>query len=96
MPDSMAVTMRGLSAELRVGYEVAACLGRWELTRGETGFSLSAPVIHRNLFWLTAGYPLDLYLSAGRASFRCRNVTVSGDDPVNVFSQGKPEVVYGD
>lgn len=88
----MALTMRGPSAELRVGYEVAACLGRWQLDRTETGFILSAPVIHRNLYWLTSGFPVDLCVTVGRASWRWRTVQVSGDDPITVIGEGRPEV----
>jgi hypothetical protein len=95
-PQSTSFTMRGQTAELRVGYEIAACLGRWEMTRNGRGFHLSAPVIHQNLYWLTAGYPLDLCVMVGRSSWRWRNVTVSGDNPVAVFGTGKPEVLYGD
>lgn len=88
----MALIMRGPAAELRIGHEVAACLGKWELTRTETGFYLTAGVIHRNMFWLTAGYPIDLSVSVGRNSWRWRNVQVSGDDPLIVSGTGRPEV----
>jgi hypothetical protein len=92
----MPLTMRGHTAEIRVGYEIAACLGQWELTNTDRGWSLSAPVIHQNMYWLTAGYPLDLYITMGRIVRRWRGVTISGDNPISVIGQGKPEVVYGD
>jgi hypothetical protein len=88
----MALILRGPAAELRVGYETAACLGRWELTRTATGFTLEAPVIHRNLHWLTAGYPLDLCLSVGKSVWRFKDVVVAGDNPVHIQGEGRPEV----
>ncbi len=84
--------MRGPGAELRVGYEVAACLGQWELTNHGDGFTLSAPVIHRNMFWLTAGYPLDLCVTVGKSQWRWKDVVVSGDSPLTVQGEGHPEV----
>lgn len=95
-PQSTSFTMRGQTAELRVGYEIAACLGRWEMTKDGRGFHLSASVIHQNLYWLTTGYPIDLCVTVGRSSWRWRNVVVTGGDPVIVTGQGKPEVLYGD
>jgi hypothetical protein len=86
------LTMHGQTAELRVGHEVAVCLGRWELTRSAGSFVLTAPVIHRNLYWLTAGYPIDLCLTLGRQVWRWRDVLISGDDPVSVTGQGRPEI----
>lgn len=88
----MALTLRGASGELRAGYETAACLGAWELTRTDGGFIVSAPVIHRNLYWLTAGQPLDLHLVVGRHTWHWRAVLVSGDDPLTVEGEGRPEI----
>ena len=88
----MALTLRGPSAELRVGYETAACLGRWELTKTASGFTLSAPVVRCNQYWLTAGYPIDLCLTVGRASWRWKDVQVSGDSPLTIVGEGRPEV----
>lgn len=85
-------TMRGQSAEVRAGHETAVSLGRWELVRTDEGFTLTAPCLSCNAYWLTAGYRLDLLVSVGRASWRWRNVEVSGDGPITVMGSGHPEV----
>lgn len=88
----MALTMRGPSAEVRVGYETAARLGAWELVKDADGFTLSAPVLERNGYWLDSGRCLDLCVTVGKSMWRWRDVALDGDNPVTVRGAGRPEI----
>lgn len=46
----LSVTIRGVEAVLRHGYHVAGTLGPWTVTRGDSGWTLSASVIKADAF----------------------------------------------
>lgn len=57
--------LEGTSAELRVGYQVAARLGSWSLRpAGQQTFRFTATVLSRHDYW-SAQRPLDLVFPLG-------------------------------
>jgi hypothetical protein len=92
MDTMTGVTMRGLAAELRVGYQLAAQLSGWEMTGNSAAWTLTAAVASRDCFWMDQR-PLELRLTVGKATWRWRGVDVSEDGTrITVMGAGRPEV----
>lgn len=64
----------GNAGELRVGYQVAAQLGPWEITpSGLSSYRFTATVLHEHAYWFTKR-PLDLVLGLGGTEWAWRGV----------------------
>lgn len=75
----------GQYGELRVGYQKAASLARWELsptaTRQPAAFTLRATITHENAYWITQP-PFGLALTLGPVEWvwsSLQNVQRDGD-----------------
>jgi hypothetical protein len=89
-------TARGLRGELRVGGQLAARLGRWELVRrGDTlGLDtarVDAEVTWSDPFWVTQ-QPMCVWLEMGPAWWVWPVVRVVGTKRVSMTVRGDPEV----
>lgn len=70
------VRARGNAGALRVGYQTAARLGRWDLSIRQAvprAFRLTAEVASVHDYWVTQG-PFDLVLALGRVAWVWRGV----------------------
>lgn len=91
-PTKNTLTLRGLVGALKVGYQTAATLGRYELTTLEPGYyAFEAAVVEQDDFWLSQG-PLTLQVEVGpsRWSWRVESVEL-GAGKVRCTVHGSPE-----
>jgi hypothetical protein len=65
----MGMTITGASASIRWGYQVAATLGAWTITREDGGVSLTATVVKGDTFRLSQR-PLVLHATHPRGAWR--------------------------
>lgn len=73
----------GPSGTLRVGYQVAAELGHWEMVLAAQlprTFTFSATVQREHAYWITQE-PLDLVLTLGTAEWLWRGITLKREGP---------------
>lgn len=69
----------GEAGELRVGYQVAATLGKWSLDaepRLPLTYACEATVASEHGYWMTQG-PMDLALFIGQTEWLWRGVTLA-------------------
>ena len=72
--------LRGKSGELRVGYQVAARLGKWSARREKGGpFIMDAEAVETNAYWLKK-WPVVAHLMVGkrRWTFDAESLSNSG------------------
>lgn len=92
----MALTMAGVSGQLRISGRIAYHLGKWDLTPQTDGaFVCHAYVDARDEYWASqlADGRGELILDIRNSRWRWRGVTVSGDKHLRVAGSGKPEVL---
>jgi len=88
----------GTSAQVRVGYKVAADLGAWTLdilgeSFGADNWEITADVLRADGYWLDHGNGFELRLQLARSWWCWRDVTVERfGDRVTIRGQGKPDV----
>lgn len=79
----------GESGEVKVGYEVAARLGRWRLD----GARLEAQADDVNQFWIDSDGPFTVRLKMGRRYWVWKTVDLlDGGSPLSVRVHGAPVV----
>ena len=85
----MALTMRGSSAVVKYGYQVAARIGAWSFEHDR----MDGKAIEINSVWI-AETPLSLWLTIGERAWVWRDVSVVNLDPAQfaVRVSGSPEV----
>ena len=85
------MTIRGLTGELRCGYQVVARLGSW--TREGARVETTAREV--NEFWLDQASRLDLRLDVGRRQWQWRGVDLidSNRESFVVRVHGSPELL---
>lgn len=85
----------GNEGTLRVGYQVAAELGRWEMAQAPQvprTFRFTAQVEREHAYWITQK-PLDLVLSLGTAEWLWRDIVVERKgDRVEITLSERPIV----
>lgn len=71
----------GTGGQLRVGYQVAAEVGRWTISASgyqpQISFTIEARLTDRNEYWINQS-PIALSLRMGNRKWTWENVTISG------------------
>jgi hypothetical protein len=82
--------MRGTAGEVRVGYQMAAQLGRWSLD--EDGF-VEADTRRREDFWLDQANTVSVWLAVGRKFWVWSSARIVRlEEPLQLQVDGSPEV----
>jgi hypothetical protein len=86
----------GIRGELRVGYRIAARLGRWSLMRspetlGDDKTRIRAEVVEHDEFWIAQG-PQEIWLFMDRAWWVWSTAEVGGAGSVSLVVHGDPRV----
>lgn len=87
----------GPAGELRVGYQLAARLGRWSMEAHHAlpavRFAIRAPIMWRDVFWSTQR-PMRVELFFGSFRWTWDNVTPTiADGSMSVVVEGKPRLI---
>jgi len=96
---SMSMRAVGKEGQIRVGGRVAAELGDWTLTTSSTEegrWALSAaPKSGGGVdnMLLDSGAPIELRLTVASHTWRWKNVTLGGRDPITIYGSGHPEII---
>ena len=84
--------LRGKQGELRVGYQLAARLGRWSAQRTADGdYAISAHTEELNEFWLKR-QPLELRLQVGgnKKTWSWSDVQIlEAGQPIRILAKGR-------
>jgi hypothetical protein len=87
------LTMRGPSAELRVGYRTAAELGAWQITTGAGGaWTCTASAVRKDDYWFDRG-PMTLVVPFGARWLRFAVDAVSGNGTLSISGSARPETI---
>lgn len=90
----MEVRMSGEVGELRVCYQRAAQLGRWQMlpASGRGRYSITADLVSTNAYWMTQ-HPLDIALVLGGTEWLWRDVAVTQDGRQVRVEVSEPPIV---
>ena len=82
------IEARGVSGELRAGYQLAARLGPWEMAQGQNSVSLRATVHERfEPWWSWRPLDLALYIGGVEWSWRLEAFQLNALELVALFEQ---------